>query len=204
MRRYLIVLTSTALLLAAAPTQAETIAWGPGIESGGPTYTPPIQIVDGARQLFADQPRLRRFWTQARNAALAEWGLSFEVSQSADLDPYNGVLVPGAITLYAADVEGLWGAGSLEGIGGVIAAPCMDQELECGYAVVDIMDIQRYFRLSQTNLNEAYGKNTARMLIAHEIGHALGFNHGGNGVMIGSVHVNGQERTLAAAYYGLA
>ena len=205
MRKYLIILTTTVLLLGvlAQTTQASSLAWGPSIESGGPTFTTPIQIVDGARYLFASRPLLRHFWTQARNAALEEWGLPFEVTQSTTLDPYNGILAPGAITLAAADVEGLWGAGSMEGIGGVIAAPCMDQELQCGYAVVDIKDIERYFRLSQTHLNEVYGKNTARMLIAHEIGHALGFGHGGNGVMIGSVHVNDQERTLAAAYYGV-
>ena len=203
MRRYLIVLTTTALLLIqASPTQAET--WGPSIEAGGPTFITPIQIVDGARHLFASRPRLQRFWTQARNAALDEWGLQFKVTQSTTLDPYNGVLAPGAIALTAADVEALWGAGSMEGIGGVVAAPCMEQVLDCGYAVVDIVDIERYFRLSQTRLNHAYGVNTAQMLIAHEIGHALGFNHGGTGVMIGSTHVNDQERTLAAAYYGPA
>ena len=205
MRRYLVVLTTTALFLAGAqPAQAEATAWGPNIEAGGPTFTSPIQVVDGARYLFADRPAMRRFWTQARNAALREWGLAFEVTQSTALDPYSGVLAPGAIALTVADIEALWGAGSMEGIGGVLAAPCMDQELDCGYAIVDILDIEHYFRLSQTRLNAVYGKNTAMMLIAHEIGHALGFNHGGTGVMIGSVHVNDQERTLAVAYYGPA
>lgn len=206
MRKYLIILTTTTLILSgfAQTTQAEVVAWGPSIESGGPTYTQPIQVVDGARHLFAGRPRLRRFWTQARNAAFEEWGLRFGVTQSTTLDPYNGVLAPGAITLYATDIEAVWGVTSMEGIGGVIAAPCMDQEIECGYAIVDIIDIEKYFLLSQTRLNAVYGVNTAQMLIAHEIGHALGFNHGGNGVMIGSVHVNDQERTLAAAYYGPA
>ena len=40
-------------------------------------------------------------------------------------------------------------------------------------------------------------------IIAHEVGHALGFGHGGTGVMMGAFRPNTQEKALAAAYYGI-
>ena len=43
--------------------------------------------------------------------------------------------------------------------------------------------------------------SSLRSEVAHEYGHALGFNHGGTGVMSGAQRVNDEERGLAQQYY---
>jgi hypothetical protein len=148
----------------------------------------PIPVIDTLARTLT--PEHRKIWKQARNAALANWStgcVSFTVTTGtgtwddsiSDLG-YSRLLTPGAITIFrnqssSPEMLGYWDASS----GGAFAV----------YAPWGPW-WKDYYR------SQMIGD------IGHELGHALGFGHGGNGIMMGATdRPNATDLALLRSYY---
>jgi len=170
--------------------------WYPGNYIPDPAYPPHystmpeyLRVVDAGLPFLADYPKRRSFWLRCRDSGLAEWaptGITLRLPTGAT--PYGAQRV----TLNLADPQN-----NLDGGHCFEVCPPLTKS-GSGWIHIDESDFEQLF----------LARNTARLkyLFAHEFGHALGFGHGGDGIMDQTPShavVNDEEIAAAKAYWGL-
>lgn len=155
---------------------------------------PNIVVTDYVRRTLG--PIKKWVWTNARNLAFAEWeasGLRFDISAGEGLPPAWPFCDHGQITITAQELDP-WGTGR-PAVCPFYQAPYACASLQVDYGLLGWFD--------------KYNRSYLRSLLAHEIGHALGFAHVGTGIMRfgydpdASRHVTTWELEQVRDYFGL-
>lgn len=192
----LLAATVTLLLLIPMTAEAQTqLPWGPGgteMGASSPVYTQPIRVIDAMAGTLSDAHR--PIWVKARNAALANWQIPFTVERITEAQlpyPWTTENINGGLAITDIRPNAILIVRDRTGSGGDYAG--WDPNNLGGIAA---------FSPWAPYWWQSYWFPQLVGLIGHEVGHTLGFGHGGNGIMGGNLKPNAVELAAVHAYWG--
>ncbi len=162
-----------------------------------------VQVYDTALRTQEWSRDERNLWRRACNKALSRWGYPYKVKVVRDIYAYP----PEGITLGTFIASPHYSVASYGGFGlSPIASPETSE-----YHKQSWTKGKGFALIHPEHIRTAFESNvTGRLagIICHEIGHALGFGHGGTGIMEAALNTpyypNAEELAALQAYWGVA
>lgn len=167
-----------------------------------PTMPDFIRVYDTVVRTAGWRRSERRLWRDVRTKALTRWGYPFRVLERGLV---RGDYLPNGITL---DVQAI--GTSSNNYGGFGLAP-IDNPSSSDYDEATWNDAKGFVLMHPTTVANAFAARVGGYLtgaMCHEFGHALGFGHGGTGIMRSALlppyYPNAEDLAALRAYWGEA